>query len=128
VNAALTNALLVGSGGFVGAICRYALGGLIQRNWTILLLPSGTLVVNLLGCLLIGLVVGLIDSRGMFGPGARLFLLAGLLGGFTTFSTFGYDTLTLIRNADILRASMYVLIHVVAGVALVWAGYSLASR
>ena len=90
--------------------------------------PYGTLVVNMLGCLLIGVAVGLVDSRQLFGPDMRLFVLIGLLGGFTTYSTFGYETFALLRDADYLRAVANVSIHVVLGLALVWAGYSITSR
>ena len=128
MKAALINAALVGSGGFVGAICRYGLSGLVQRNAVLSAFPYGTLAVNLLGCLLIGLAVGLVDSRQMFGPEFRLFTLIGLLGGFTTYSTFGYETFALLRDADYLRALANVTIHVVLGLALVWLGYALTSR
>jgi len=128
LKAALINAALVGSGGFVGAICRYGLSGLVQRNAVLSVFPYGTLAVNLLGCLLIGFAVGLIDSRQMFGPEFRLFVLIGLLGGFTTYSTFGYETFALLRDADYLRAVANVSIHVILGLALVWLGYALTSR
>jgi len=125
---ALINAAIVGSGGFIGAICRYGLSGFVQRNATLAAFPYGTLAVNLVGCLVIGVVVGLVDSRQMFGPEVRLFVLIGLLGGFTTYSTFGYETFALLRDADYLRAAGNVVIHVILGLALVWIGYVLASR
>jgi CrcB protein len=128
LKAALINAALVGSGGFVGAMCRYGLSGFVQRNVALATFPYGTLAVNLLGCLLIGIVVGLVDSRQMFGPEFRLFALIGLLGGFTTYSTFGYETFALLRDADFLRAAANVTVHVVLGLALVWIGYALTSR
>lgn len=128
LKAALINAALVGSGGFIGAICRYGMSGVVQRNAALAAFPYGTLAVNLLGCLLIGIAVGLVDSRQMFGPEFRLFALIGVLGGFTTYSTFGYETFALLRDADYLRAIGNVAIHVVLGLALVWLGYALASR
>lgn len=128
MKAALIDAALVGSGGFVGAICRYGLSGIVQRSLPMSAFPYGTLVVNLCGCLLIGAAVGLVESRQMFGPEFRLFALIGLLGGFTTYSTFGYETYALLRDAEFLRAILNVTIHVTLGLALVWAGYALTSR
>ena len=128
MKAALINAALVGTGGFIGAIARYGISGLVQRSAALSSFPYGTLAVNMLGCLLIGIAVGLVDSRQVFGLDFKLFAVVGLLGGFTTWSTFGYETLTLLRDADYLRATANVAIHVMLGLVLVWAGYALASR
>ncbi|MBJ89056.1 MAG: fluoride efflux transporter CrcB [Woeseia sp.] len=122
------NIMLVGTGGFVGALLRYGLSGLIQRTTIMSTFPYGTLVVNMLGCLLIGFAAGFIDSRQISGEEVRLFALVGLLGGFTTYSAFGYETLLLLRDTDYLRAIGNVAIHVVLGISLVWAGYELTSR
>ncbi len=124
----LINASLVGAGGFVGAICRYGLSGFVQRSTALGSFPYGTLIVNMLGCLLIGIAVGVIDSRQMINPEFRSFVLVGVLGGFTTYSTFGLETFALLRDADFMRAVANVAIHVVLGLALVWIGYSLASK
>lgn len=128
MKAALINAALVGSGGFIGAMFRYGLSGLVQRGVALASFPYGTLAVNMLGCLLIGVVVGLVDSRQLFAPELRLFVLIGVLGGFTTYSTFGYETFALLRDGDFLRALANVGIHVVLGLALVWAGYAMTTR
>lgn len=122
------NIMLVGTGGFAGALLRYGLSGLIQRTTIMSTFPYGTLVVNMLGCLLIGFAAGFIDSRQISGEEVRLFALIGLLGGFTTYSAFGYETLLLLRDTDYLRAIGNVAIHVVLGISLVWAGYELTSR
>jgi len=124
----LLNAALVGAGGFIGAIFRYGLSGFVQRSASLAAFPFGTLAVNMIGCLLIGLTVGVIDSRQMVNPELRSFILVGLLGGFTTYSTFGLETFALLRDADYLRAAGNVLVHIVLGLALVWIGYSLASK
>ena len=124
----MVNAALVGVGGFIGAIFRYGLSGFVQRSAVIVAFPHGTLVVNMLGCLLIGITVGFIDSRQIINPEFRSFVLVGVLGGFTTYSTFGMETFALLRDADFLRAAGNVLIHVVLGLVLVWIGYSLASK
>lgn len=124
----LANAAVVGAGGFIGAICRSLLSGFVQRNTVLATFPYGTLAVNMLGCLLIGITVGAIDSRQMLNPELRSFVLVGVLGGFTTYSTFGLETFALLRDADFLRAAGNVAIHIVLGLALVWIGYSLASK
>ena len=122
---ALISAMLVGSGGFLGALLRYGLSGLVQNRSTAATFPYGTLAVNLIGCLVIGVFVGLIDARQLFSPEARTFALIGVLGGFTTFSTFGYEAFALVRDGEFVRAIVYVGLHVVLGVSLVWMGYSL---
>jgi fluoride exporter len=119
--------LLVGAGGFVGAVCRYGLGGFVQARSSLSTFPFGTVTVNLLGCLLIGVAAGLVDTRQLFSPEFRTFAMIGVLGGFTTYSTFGYETFALLRDADYPRALAYVGVHVVIGLAMVWAGYNLTT-
>ncbi len=119
-------AVWVGSGGFLGAILRYGLSGVVQKQF-LSTFPFGTLAVNLIGCLLIGVVTGLADSRQVFSPEFRTFILIGVLGGFTTFSTFGYETFALLRDGELFRALGSVTVHVVLSVVLVWLGYSLMS-
>lgn len=118
--------LWVGGGGFIGAIGRYLLGGWVHRLLPAAHFPWGTLAVNVAGCLLIGLLAGLADVRQLFSPEARLFLLIGCLGSFTTFSTFGYETLALARDAETFGALANIALHVGAGLAAVWLGYVLA--
>jgi CrcB protein len=124
---ALINAAMVGTGGFLGALARFGLSGLVQRQAPLATFPYGTLVVNLAGCLAIGAVVGLAEARQLFGPEARTFVLIGLLGGFTTFSTFGYETFAMIRDDAYLRAFSNVGAHVILGLLLVWLGYALTA-
>jgi CrcB protein len=124
----LLSTLLVGSGGFIGAVLRYGLSGLVQNAAPLSTFPWGTVVVNLLGCLLIGVIAGLVEARQLFTPEVRIFALIGVLGGFTTFSTFGYEAIALLRDAEYLRAVAYVGIQVFAGLALVWAGYVFVTR
>jgi CrcB protein len=127
LNASLMNTALIGAGGALGAIARYGMGGLLHRSPALAGFPFGTLAVNLLGCLLIGLGAGLADARQAFSPDARLFLFVGVLGGFTTFSSFGYETIALLRDHELLRAGLNVGLNVFAGLALVWLGYALTS-
>ena len=105
---------------------RYGLGGLVHRILPRATFPFGTLSVNLIGCLLIGIVGGMAESRQMFGPELRVFMLVGLLGGFTTYSTFGYETFAMLRDGEALRASANLLVHVLLGLAAVWLGYTLS--
>lgn len=120
----IANALVVGLGGFVGAVARYGLSAWVQRQTTGGF-PLGTLSVNLLGCLLIGCVVHLGVDRTSLSPQAKLFLMAGILGGFTTFSAFGYETLEQLRAGAIGPAMLNAAANVVLGVGAVWAGRAL---
>ena len=121
------HAFLVGLGGFVGALCRYLLAGAVHRSLPQTAFPIGTLCVNLLGCLAIGYLAGLVDTRQVLTPEMRVFALIGVLGGFTTFSTFGYETMALARDAGYVQATLNVGLHVIAGLAFVWLGYGFAS-
>ncbi len=114
--------LLVGVGGFFGAIGRYAIGGGIQRAGPVAVFPLGTLAVNVAGCLAIGFLAGAADLRGVFQPETRALLFIGFLGAFTTFSTFAYETLALARDGDSLKAAANVLLHVTACLLAVWLG------
>jgi CrcB protein len=114
--------LLIGLGGFLGSISRYLVGGLVHKVFPFTVFPYGTLVVNVLGCLLIGFTVGLVEIRQMFRPEIRLFLLIGVLGGFTTFSTFSYETFALARDGETVRAGMNVFLHIAVGFGAVWFG------
>ena len=113
----------MGFGGFFGAICRYGLSSWLTRALKEPAFPVGILLVNLLGCLAIGIAFGLAEARDLFVRDTRLFLFAGFLGGFTTFSTFGYDTFILIRSGQVVFAALNVLASVLLGVAAVWAGF-----
>ncbi len=123
----LVNAAVVGAGGFLGVLGRYGLGGLLRRQFPLVTFPYGTLAVNLLGCFAIGVLAGLAESRQLFGPELRMFALIGVLGGFTTFSTFGYETFLMLRNAEYLGATVNIGVHVVLGLTLVWLGFVIAT-
>ena len=123
---AAMNALIVGAGGFVGSVCRYWVSGWVQsllsQSWR----PVGTMAVNVIGCLLIGLLMGLADFRQVLKPEARLLLVVGVLGGFTTFSAFGYETFALARDREFAAALVNAGAQVLLGLLAVWAGYSVA--
>ena len=117
---------MVGVGGALGSVLRYLLGGLIGRwkaGWTF---PLETLIINVAGCLAIGLLAGLSESRGVFTGTTRAFLFIGVLGGFTTFSTFGYETFQLMRDGQWPAAALSTGLQVVLGIGGVWAGHALA--
>ena len=115
--------LLVGTGGFLGSVFRYLLGGLVYRVLAAKPgFPYGTLVVNLLGCFLIGFVSGLAENRQILNPELRVLILIGLFGGFTTFSTFGYESFGLARDGELLYLFSNIFFHIVFGIAAVWLG------
>ena len=118
--------LLVGLGGFIGSAVRYGLGGWLARlksGWSF---PIETLVINVTGCLVIGLLAGIAETRGVFTGPTRAFLFIGVLGGYTTFSTFGYETFQLMRDGQFGVALLSVTLQVCLGLAAVWSGDALA--
>ena len=118
--------LLIGGGGFLGAISRYALSGLVYRWIKDPWFPYGTLAVNLLGCLIIGILNGLIEIRQLFSPDTRALLLIGFVGSFTTFSTFAFESFSLARDSQFLSTFLNLALHVVLGILFVWLGNALA--
>jgi fluoride exporter len=117
--------LAVGIGGCLGSIARYWLSGVVQR-YSSGEFPYGTMAVNVLGCFVLGCLMGLVEYRQLFGPNARLLVTTGMMGGFTTFSTFGYETFGLLRDRQYLPALGNVTVSVVLGIAAVIAGWFLA--
>ncbi len=118
--------LLVGAGGAVGAIARFGLGLLVQKVWAAAF-PLGTLLVNVLGCLAIGALAPLLEGDPpRLGEGGRLFLVVGFLGGFTTFSAFGFETWSLARRDLGAQALLYAGASLVLGLGAVWAGRALS--
>jgi CrcB protein len=113
----------VGLGGGIGSVLRFAVGGWAQRFTPLGQFPLGTLTVNVLGCLLIGLLGGLADYRQALDPGQRAFLMIGVLGGFTTFSAFAFETLGLAQDGALLRAGVNVVLQTLLGLAAAAAGY-----
>ncbi|HHQ13450.1 MAG TPA: fluoride efflux transporter CrcB [Chromatiales bacterium] len=113
----------VGMGGFVGSVLRFTVGGWAQRLSPAAGFPIGTMTVNVLGCLLIGLLGGLADYRQLLDPGQRAFLMVGMLGGFTTFSTFAFETLGLAQDGALLRAFVNVFGQLLLGLIAAYTGY-----
>lgn len=115
----------IGLGGGLGAILRYLLGGLVQHWTNSASFPYGTLAVNILGCFMIGLLGHLGEARGAFSPEGRLLVFTGILGGFTTFSSFGFETLGLARAGLGAAALGNVAANMLLSLAAVWAGRAL---
>ena len=118
--------LLIALGGAVGSVARYSTGTLLLRLTERTLFPWGTLACNLVGCLLIGYLNGLLDDR-LIRSEYRFLLVIGVLGGYTTFSTFGWEAAAFLREKQYLAATSYILANNVIGVFLVVIGYA-ASR
>jgi len=114
--------MIVGAGGFIGTILRYKLGGFVFHhtpNWKF---PLGTVLINIFGCLAAGLLAGLAEKQDFFTADTRLFLFIGLIGGFTTFSAFGMETVYLIQRHEIWHAVLNVVISVSFGLLALWLG------
>jgi CrcB protein len=117
--------VLVGLAGLVGTLCRYWLSGIVARRYGETF-PAGTLAVNVIGCFLIGFLYFMFEERYVAGPTARTAVLVGLLGGFTTFSSYGLQTFTLLRDGEFAYAAANVVASNLLGLLTVWAGYALA--
>jgi len=115
--------LAIGAGSFIGGICRYLLTQFIQARF-LSTFPFGTLGVNIIGCLVIGLIYGLSD-KGSLTQDWRLFLATGVCGGFTTFSAFSNETFLMLRNGQYAYAFIYVAASVVLGLLATFGGYSI---
>lgn len=118
---------LVALGGALGAVARAVLSTAILSRWPSHW-PVGTIVVNVTGCLLLGLFIGILATRPQLSPAWRAFTAVGVLGAFTTFSTFEHETLVLLQRGDAGSAVGNVAISLIAGLAAVWMGQVVGSR
>lgn len=118
----LKQLLLIGTGGFIGSIARFLVSQLNTRvDW--LALPLGTLTVNVLGSLLIGFLIGISEKSTLLGTEWRMFLMVGLCGGFTTFSSFTGENLTLLRSGQIGSLLLYTGLSLLLGLGAVYLGF-----
>lgn len=122
----LRTLFLIGTGGFIGSILRYLVSGYAQQLSKSIQFPFGTLAVNIVGCALVGFLAELADHRGVITGETRAFLIVGILGGFTTFSAFGNETMNLLRDGELWLAFGNIIGHTVLGLGAVWLGYSTA--
>ena len=117
--------ILVALGGAIGSVCRFKLSGFVLHQTLDWRFPLGTFLVNVIGCLVIGVLAGLILKFEMFSTHSRLLLITGIMGGFTTFSAFGLETFYLLREKEFLVAGSYVLGSVMVGLFAVLIGFLL---
>ena len=121
--------IAVAVGGALGSVARHGVNHLVQTRWPMWKFPFATLTVNVVGCLVIGLLAGLLAANRIhFRFYWREFVFVGILGGFTTFSTFGLDTLTLARTGAPGAAMLNVLLQVSAGLLAAYGGFTLAAH
>ncbi len=113
--------MVVGLGGFIGSVSRYFISVYFQQDIPSVF-PWGTFIVNITGCLLIGIVYGISERGEVLSPEIRLFLTVGICGGFTTFSTFSNDALMLIRQQEWFRFALYASLSLFAGLVAVYLG------
>jgi len=117
------NIMMVGFGGFIGCVLRYLVSGWINHIFKMNSFPIGTVIVNITGCLIIGVLGGWAGHLQAFSPHTRLFVFLGLLGGFTTFSAFGYETMALLRDQELFFAFVNVGMHLSFGFGAVLLGF-----
>ncbi len=125
----MIQAILIGIGGFAGALTRYGVSGFLQelaRQNGRMIFPYGTLAVNILGCLMLGLVNRLAEERFHISPEIRLAITIGFFGGLTTFSTFAFETFSLMSQGHWVRAAANFFLQNALGLFAVWAGYMAA--
>lgn len=118
------NVLFVGIGGLAGSIARYLVAVLFAGVLSPAF-PFATLTVNIVGCFLIGVLFALSDRGSILSPEWRILLTTGFCGGFTTFSTFSYESLRLLQDGEYLYVALYVLLSVVVGLAATYIGIAL---
>jgi fluoride exporter len=117
----LKSIMIVGFGGFIGTVARFLISRYFQENVSSVF-PWGTFIVNIVGCLLIGLIYGISEKGELMSPEVRLFLTVGICGGFTTFSTFSNDAFILLRQDEWLRFAFYTSLSFFLGLLAVYAG------
>jgi fluoride exporter len=118
--------MLVFAGGGIGAVFRYLLSGWVYKVVGTDF-PYGTLAVNVIGCFVIGLFLTMGEDRFLISPSFRIFFAVGILGGFTTFSTFNFETLQLLREGAVAYGVLNVAASIIVGLAATWVG-TLAGR
>jgi CrcB protein len=113
--------LFIGIGSFIGGICRFLCQQIVQNNFPSSI-PLGTLCVNIIGCFFIGIIYELSGKGNIISPELRIFLATGICGGFTTFSSFAYENVSMVLDGEFFYPALYVLLSIVIGFGAVHAG------
>ena len=114
--------LLVALGGAIGSVSRFKASGWVLHHTIDWRFPAGTFTVNVLGCLIAGILAALAEKHHFFDADVRLLVFTGFLGGFTTFSAFGLETMTLLKRGDLTVALANVVLSVALGLLALWLG------
>lgn len=112
---------LVGTGGAIGSICRYLTSVFISKHFSSVF-PLATFTANILGCLVIGILLGFFEREQLINTDLKFLLITGFCGGYTTFSTFSSENLALLNAGNYQTAFTYIIISILAGVLSVWGG------
>jgi len=121
----LKTILIIGLGGAIGSILRYLTSLFVARFWENHF-PLATFITNVIGCFLIGLFIGFLEKQQLANSDLKWFLITGFCGGYTTFSTFGYENFSLLQSQNSLMAFVYIALSVVIGLLAVWFGLFVA--
>jgi fluoride exporter len=124
----MKSAMLVALGGALGSVARFKLSGWLLHHAIDWKFPVGTFAVNVIGCLLAGILAGLAEKHDLLSADTRLLLFTGVLGGFTTFSAFGLETMFLIKRGELGVATLNVMLSVAAGLLALWIGLGAGYR
>jgi CrcB protein len=123
----MNSMIIVALGGALGSVARYGMSGWILHHAIGWKFPVGTFAVNVIGCLLAGVLAGLAEKHELLSADTRLLLFTGILGGFTTFSAFGLETMFLLKRGDVLIAGLNIVFSIIAGLLALWVGLEAAS-
>ena len=123
----MKSVMWVALGGGLGSVARYMLGAWVLHHTVSWKFPAGTFLVNVLGCLIAGILAGLAERYELFSPETRVFLFVGILGGFTTFSAFGLETMFLLRRGEVWIAGLNIVASVICGIVALWIGLKLVA-
>ena len=116
--------LIAGTGGFVGTCCRFLINRLFLSFWK-LPFPLATFTINILGCFIFGIIIGILSKQGGIDPKINALLIVGFCGGFTTFSTFSFESFSLASNGEFLISFVYISASVIAGFLAIWLAFYL---
>lgn len=123
----LKQILLIGIGGGLGSILRY-LTSILTEKYNTSIFPLATFTANILGCLLIGLLIGLLGQNIQTNQNLKLLFITGFCGGYTTFSTFASENITLFQNNNYWTAILYIGTSVLVGLLAVWIGFTITKQ